>query len=146
MLAIFVFNVTSYLAVWPYNPRLRSDHCKMICRCEWADCQTSWLRDGKLFCQKNQSHTQVVHSREAWGFEWTYLIKCVLLRQIVTVTMCIIDKATAKHNTTTNRSMIHGACSGHQLEQGPRISHRSTLCTADLGAMRVGQVMLLNCT
>lgn len=67
----------------------------------------------------------VVHSREAWGVEWTYLIKCVLLRQIVTVTMCIIDKATAKHNTTTNRSMIHGTCSGHQLEQGPPSAQRT---------------------
>ena len=81
---------------------------KMICRCEWADCQTSWLRGGKLFCRKRSvAYSGIVHSREAWGFEWTYMIKCVLLTQAVTVTMCIVVKATAKHNTTTNHSMIH---------------------------------------
>ena len=134
MSAIFVFDVTSPLAVWPYSPWLRSDHCKMICRCERADCQTSWLQDGKLFCRKDQSHTQAVHSREAWGFEWTSMIKCVLLTQTVTVTMCIIEQTTAKHNTPHNHSMTHGACSEHQLEQGPRISHCSTHLHSGLGS------------
>ena len=93
---------------------------------------------GNCFAGKIKSHTQVVHSREAWGFEWTSIITCVLLTQTVTVTMCIIEQTTAKHDTTHNHSMIHGACSEHQLEQGPRISHCATHLHSGLGSHERG--------